>query len=114
MNLDWGYAFGEFFDDGKFPWQIDFYSDQTAAATEAIQNKQNRMNTLMVVAQGIGGLKEVGLSQEVNAKLLEQIGGFDYDDALDIAKSLKANPMDVPVDDGEVAKDDELGEFDEV
>lgn len=89
LNLDWGYCYGEFFDDGEYPWQVDFYSDQSAAATEAIQNKQNRMNTLALVAQSLTALKEVGLDESSNATLLEQVGGFDYEQAQAIARNMK-------------------------
>ena len=53
LNLDWGYRFGEMFEEGNYPWQFDFYSDQTAAAAEAANTKQTRMNTLMLVSQGL-------------------------------------------------------------
>lgn len=93
LNLDWGYRFGEMFEEGNYPWQFDFYSDQTAAAAEAANTKQTRMNTLMLVSQSLTALKEVGLNEEENAKLLESIGGFDFEDAQALAKGLKGAPM---------------------
>ena len=88
LNLDWGYRFGEMFEENQYPWQIEFYSDQTAAATEASQNKQNRMNTLSLVGQSLSAIKEVGLDAKTTAMLLESVGGFDLEQAQAIAKSL--------------------------
>lgn len=90
-HLDWGYAYGEqFSSQNDFPWEWQFYSDQSAAATEAITNKQARMNTMTLVAQSLAMIKELNLNEENTTKLLEDTGGFDYEVANLIAKDLKA------------------------
>lgn len=85
MSLHWGLKYGEFFKDGGYPWQFDFYSDQSAAATEALTNKQTRMNTLAITAQSLAALKELGLKKESVQSMLEDIGGLDIEQAERIA-----------------------------
>ena len=85
MTIHWGIKYNEYFEDGDYPWQFDFYSDQSAAATEALTNKQTRMNTLAITAQSLGALKELGLKKESVQIMLEEIGGLDIDQAERIA-----------------------------
>ncbi len=85
MTIHWGIKYNEYFEDGNYPWQFDFYSDQSAAATEALTNKQTRMNTLAITAQSLGALKELGLKKESVQIMLEEIGGLDIDQAERIA-----------------------------
>lgn len=101
MKLDWGFAFNQSFtDDDDLPWRIEFYSDQSAAATAAINNKQQRMNTLMLKAQAIGAIKEIGISEKNAALLLEKDGGMDYDEAQSIAADIvKAQEQELAVQD---------------
>lgn len=91
-DLDWGYAYGETFSPADRPWHFEFYSDQSAAASEAITNKQNRINSLALTAQAIATVKELNLDQEVNQMLLEDIGGFDVEKAEKIAIALENAP----------------------
>ncbi|WP_111894522.1 hypothetical protein [Acinetobacter sp. MB5] len=89
IALDWGYAYNEEFEDpADYPWQVEFYSDQSAAMTEAISNQQQRMSNLTLKAQAIAALKELNLSEAVVARLLERDGGMDYDEAVALAKDL--------------------------
>lgn len=91
LALDWGYAYNEEFkNELDYPWQIEYYSDQSAAMTESITNQQQRLSNLMLKAQAIAALKELGLSVDVVARLLERDGGMDYDEALSLAKDLAA------------------------
>lgn len=98
MSIHWGLKYNEFFKDGDYPWVFEFYSDQGAATTEALTNKQMRMNTLTIQAQALQALKEVGLSKESVKLLLADIGGLDNDkaellaDDLDKAEQTQ-NPM---------------------
>lgn len=91
-RLDWAYAHNEWIDGTDLPWQVEFYSDQSAAATEALTNKMTRMNTLAVTSQAIAGLKELGLDEDTYTMMLEDIGGMDLDQAEKIAKALKNAP----------------------
>ena len=102
--LDWGYAYNEWFEPIDYPWQFEFYSDQSAAATEQLTNKQTRMNTLTMTAQALAAIKELGLDEETMAMLLEAEGGMDLEQAQKFAKALKnapdpnAPPPDEPVE----------------
>lgn len=108
LALDWGYAFGEEFVDKEYPWQIDFYSDQSAAMTEVISNQQTRMNAIAIKAQAIAALKELQLSEAVLVKMLERDAGMDYEDAVAMAKDL-AQEANTPLMDDEQSQmlDDE-------
>ena len=124
MSIHWGIKYNEYFEDGDYPWQFDFYSDQSAAATEALTNKQTRMNTLAITAQSLGALKELGLKKESVQIMLEEIGGLDIDQAERIAIDFAnaPNPNDpgamggigAPAQDmGEDLADDELDDNDD-
>lgn len=92
IALDWGYRYGEFFESEQdYPWQVEFYSDQSAAMSEELSNKQARMSALIVKAQAMAQLKELGISEENAARLLERDGGMDYEEAMALAKDLKAS-----------------------
>lgn len=94
MTIHWGLKYDEYFQDGEYPWQFDFYSDQSAAATEALTNKQTRMNTLIITAQGLTTLRDLGLDSNTNASLLETIGGFDHELAVNLSENLKPQQHD--------------------
>lgn len=104
--LDWAYAYGEWLDQDQYPWQFEFYSDQSAAANEMNTNRNNRSNTLMLLGQAITVLRDAGLSENSNKMLLEDIAGLDMDKAEMIAKDMaKAkNDADTPqgVDNNEI------------
>lgn len=111
MSIHWGLKYGEFFKNGNYPWVFEFYSDQGAATTEALSNKQMRMNTLTVQAGALQSLKELGLSKDGVKMLLADIGGLDSDKAEQLADDL-ATSDDVPS--GEVDEvDSEADDFDE-
>lgn len=90
MSLHWGIKYGETFTDGNYPWQFDFFSEQSAAATMSLNNKQNRANTLAIQTQAFAGLKELGLDKETMQLILEDEMGLDVALAEKIAKSLAA------------------------
>lgn len=93
MTIHWGIKYGEYFDSKEYPWQYDFYSDQNAAATQALNNKQNRANTTTVQAQAIQMLKDLGLDKETIQLILEDGMGYDIDLADKIATSITAQPL---------------------
>lgn len=93
MTIHWGIKYGEYFDSKEYPWQFDFYSDQNAAATQALNNKQNRANTTTVQAQAIQMLKDLGLDKETIQLILEDSMGYDIELAEKIAKSITAQPL---------------------
>lgn len=88
INLHIGYKYGKVFDLNNLPWQIEFYSDMSAAATEALQNKQTRANTLAVIASCLAGLKDLSLSKESAFLLLTKTGGFDDEEASQLVEDL--------------------------
>lgn len=94
MTIHWGIKHGEYFDSKEYPWQFDFYSDQNAAATQALNNKQNRANTTTIQAQAIQMLKDLSLGKETVQLILEDSMGYDIELAEKIAIAINAPPMD--------------------
>lgn len=88
MALHFGLVYGEYFHQGQYPWRFDFYSDQSAAATEALSNRQARMNMMIMKAQALQSLKELNLSSEALQAILEQDGGLDYEASVSLASVL--------------------------
>lgn len=115
--LDWAYAYGEMFqNEADYVWDIQFYSDQSASMTEMISNNQARMGALATQMAVLQQMKELGLSEEVSADLLERQGGFDYEQAQAIAKDLKASAeqaQEVPNQDDDEAVDGDMENDDE-
>lgn len=94
MSVHWGIKYNEWFEPQDYPWQFDFYSDQSAAATEMLNNKQNRANTLAIVAQSLAGLRELGFDKETNQLMLEDVFGADINLAERVATGLSARPAE--------------------
>lgn len=94
MSIHWGIKYNEWFEPQDYPWQFDFYSDQSAAATEMLNNKQNRANTLAIVAQSLAGLRELGFDKETNQLMLEDVFGADINLAERVAAGLSARPAE--------------------
>lgn len=92
MSVHWGIKHGEYFSAQEYPWQFDFYSDQNAAATQALNNKQNRANTTTIQAQALQMLKELALGKETTQLILEDEMGYDIEIAEKIAIALSAAP----------------------
>lgn len=90
IRLDWAYAYGEWLEPIDYHWQIEFYSDVSAGNTEAITNRQNRMNSLMITGQAVQMIKDLGLPEKETAGLLEKIGGMDLDEAEALAAAMVA------------------------
>lgn len=93
MSIHWGIKYGEYFKEGDYPWAFDFYSDQNAAATQALSNKQNRANTTMMTVQAVMSLKELAMGKEVNQLILEDDLGMDLDRAEKIATAIEPKLM---------------------
>lgn len=85
-----GIKHGFQFDANDLPWEFQFYSDMSAATTEALTNRQTRMNSLTMTAQALGALKDIGLKGEAVVMLLEDVGGLDADKAKLLADGLEA------------------------
>lgn len=98
MAIHWGIKYGEHFKDGEYPWQFDFFSEQSAAATQALNNKQSRANTLTIQAQALMTLKELGLDKETTQLMLEDEMGLDIGLAEKIALSMTAKPPEEGID----------------
>lgn len=76
-NLHFGYKYGYMFQPHEIPWKFEFYSDISAASTEALTNKQTRSNTMAMFTNALGGLKELRLNKQSNFIILSKIGGCD-------------------------------------
>lgn len=87
--LHFGLKYGIQFDRNNLPWKFDFYSDMSAASTEALTNRQTRMNSLTLTAQALGTIKDIGLKGKAVLMLLEDIGGLDTDKAKLLADALE-------------------------
>ena len=90
IRLDWAYAYGDWLEPIDYHWQIEFYSDVSAGNTEAITNRQNRMNSLMITGQAVQMIKDLGLPEKQTASLLEKIGGMDLEEAESLANAMVA------------------------
>ena len=93
MSIHWGIKYGEFFEECDYPWQFDFYSDQTAAATQALTNKQSRANTTVSQMQAVQMIKELALGKETSQLILEDEMGYDIEVAEKIAISISTQPV---------------------
>lgn len=80
-NLHFGYKYGYMFHPHEIPWKFEFYSDISAASTEALTNKQTRSNTMAMFTNALGGLKELRLNKQSNFIILSKIGGCDDEEA---------------------------------
>lgn len=87
-NIHFGHKYGYMFNAHELPWQFEFYSDMSAASTEALTNKQTRSNTLALFGQAIGALSELNLGKEANFLLLSKIGGCDDEEAELLSQAL--------------------------
>ena len=88
--LHFAYKTGHLFSREDLPFKIEFYSDISAAATESLNNKNTRSNTLMMTAQSIAALKELNLDQQGSMILLTEFLGMDDTQAEVICNSLFA------------------------
>lgn len=88
-NIHMAKKYGKAFNMGDLPWKIEFYSDISAAATEALNNKNTRANTLMMTGQSIQVLKDLNLDENTNVMLLDDYLGMDSETAVHVAASMK-------------------------
>ena len=79
-NLHFGYKYGYMFQPHEIPWKFEFYSDISAASTEALTNKQTWSNTMAMFTNSLASLKELRLNKESNFIILSKIGGCDDDE----------------------------------
>jgi hypothetical protein len=99
--MHFAYKYGKVFKRGDLPFKIEFYSDISAAATESLNNKSTRANTLAITTTSILSLKEVGLGKDSNTLLLTEILGMDDSHAEMIAEDLaKAKKEDKDAENG--------------
>lgn len=88
--LHFAYKTGNLFSRDDLPFKIEFYSDISAAASEALNNKNTRSNTLMLTAQSLLALKELNLGDQSSKLLLTEYLGMDDDQAEIVCIDLKA------------------------
>ena len=82
------YKYGEVFKRGDLPFKIEFYSDITASATEALNNQQTRAGTTSIQLGALQQLKELDMDEEANEIFIADRLGFDDNQAKKIASSL--------------------------
>lgn len=90
VNLHFGHKYGYMFSEHEIPWKFEFYSDISASATEALNNKQTRSNTLAMFTGALAGLKDLGLDRESNFILLSKIGGCDDEETEILSNALES------------------------
>ena len=91
MAVHWGLKYGEYFkSEADYPWQFTYYSEQSAAATLAQNNKQAKANTFTMQLQGVAMLQELPLSQGTQKLLLADGIGLDDDIADKISRDIAA------------------------
>lgn len=88
-NIHFGYKYGAMYPEHEIPWQFEFYSDISAATTEALTSKQTRANTMVMATTALSGLKELNLNKESNYLLLSKIGGYDDEDCEVLTEALE-------------------------
>lgn len=93
MSVHWGIKYGEYFEPQDYPWQFDFYSDQNAAATQALNNKQSRANTTTIQMSAVQTIRDLGLGKETSQLILEDEMGYDTGMAEQIAISITSQPV---------------------
>ena len=93
MSIHWGIKYGEYFDAKEYPWQFDFFSDAGAATAQALSNKQNKANTLIVEMQAVQMIKDLGLGKEATQLMLEDRLDYDLSFAEKVAIAVTALPM---------------------
>lgn len=86
--MHYAYKYDKVFDRSDLPFKIEFYSDISAAATESLNNKATRANTLSLTAGSILALKELSLDEDSNTMLLTEMLGMDDKHAELIAADL--------------------------
>lgn len=89
VNLHFGYKYGYMFQAHEIPWKFEFYSDVSAAATEALTNKQTRSNTMVMFNQALSSLQDLKLGKASNFNILTKFGGCDDEEANIYVKDLE-------------------------
>ena len=89
VNLHFGYKYGYMFKPHEIPWKFEFYSDISAATTEALTNKQRRSETMAVSNQALATLKDLQLDRDSNYMQLTKVAGYDDEDAELLANALE-------------------------
>lgn len=97
MQLHFEIKYGIRFEENQLPWQVEYFSANSAATTEAESNRVTRMNSLALTSQSLGALKELNLDRESVRLLLEDVG-FDFDKADMLATALTKAPEDDPTE----------------
>lgn len=75
--MHFAYKYGEVFQRGDLPFKVEFYSDITASATEALNNQQTRAGTTTLQLSTIQQIKELGLTGQAARIFIADKLGFD-------------------------------------
>ena len=80
---------GWVFEDGERPYVINFYGSISALEAEKQEKQEKATNALALLTQTLMQLKELGLSEDATAAMLEKIGNMDEEMSEMLAKALK-------------------------
>lgn len=81
--------YGWVFEDGERPYVINFYGSISALEAEKQEKQEKATNALALLTQTLMQLKDLGLSEDATAALLEKVAIMDQEMAEMLAKALK-------------------------
>lgn len=88
--IHFAYKYGEVFTRENLPFKIEFYSDISAAATEALNSKNTRANTTSITAATVQQIKDLNLGRSSNLFFFEDLLGIDQSKAVMLADDMEA------------------------
>lgn len=92
--MHFAYKYQKVFKREDLPFDISFYSEISAAMTEANNNRLNQGNLMSITAGALAQMKELGLDEQSNEYLLTNFLKMDYEPAQRIAKDLVRSKKD--------------------
>lgn len=92
--MHFAYKYGVVFKRSDLPFNISFYSEISAAMTEANNNRLSQGNLLSVTAGALAQMKELGLDEQSNEYLLTNYLKMDYEPAQRLSKDLVRSKKD--------------------
>lgn len=81
--------YGWVFEDGERPYKITFYGSISALEAEKSEKAEKAMNSLAMLTQTLAQMKELGLNEQANMALLEDVAQIDTDLAQILSKAVK-------------------------
>lgn len=82
------YRHGYTFEEGKRPWQVNFYGSISALETERARTALDALNSSMLLVQVLTMAKDSGLDEPAMAHMLERTAKLDKEEAAMYAKAI--------------------------